>query len=256
MPCKLNGGDLVIKLSWQGEADLDLKVVEPTGSKCWALNRVTVGGGTLVGDTLADMNNETYVAAEAYSGEYRITIDRVWGRPQFDKAQLRIIRHQGTAEETEERISVDLTDKQPLKPIMLTDGRRTEAAYVPPPSAQKSSDAALAPVPTRHDQVLGQLRDLADPEAVGEVKGIRGSFGSPGASAAPEKQTVRTAPAPSPNDRVLYQTRVSSFVANSLEVTAQAVMSADRRSVRLSVQPMYTPLSSDANPKVVSSVIP
>src|SRR5262249_49506680 len=33
--------DLVIKLSWQGDADLDLKVKEPTGSVCWTLNRQT-----------------------------------------------------------------------------------------------------------------------------------------------------------------------------------------------------------------------
>ena len=41
--------DLVIKLSWQGDADLDLKVKEPTGSVCWVLNRQTIGGGTLTG---------------------------------------------------------------------------------------------------------------------------------------------------------------------------------------------------------------
>ena len=46
-----------------------------------------------------------------------------------------------------------------------------------------------------------------------------------------------------PNDRVMYQTRVSSFVSNSLDVTAQAVMSADRRSMRLSVSPVFAPLA-------------
>ena len=41
------------------------------------------------------------------------------------------------------------------------------------------------------------------------------------------------ASAPSPNDRTLMQNRVSSFVQNSMDVTAQAVLSADRRYVRL-----------------------
>jgi hypothetical protein len=31
--------DVVVRLSWQGEADLDLKVEEPTGSICTWQNR-------------------------------------------------------------------------------------------------------------------------------------------------------------------------------------------------------------------------
>src|SRR5262249_38536294 len=42
--------DLVIRLSWSGKADLDLKVEEPTGSTCSWMNRQTVGGGILIGD--------------------------------------------------------------------------------------------------------------------------------------------------------------------------------------------------------------
>src|SRR5262249_40397711 len=39
--------DLVIRLGWGGEADLDLRVKEPSGSVCSCVNRLTVGGGTL-----------------------------------------------------------------------------------------------------------------------------------------------------------------------------------------------------------------
>ncbi len=78
--------DLVIKLSWQGEADLDLKVKEPTGSVCWVLNPQTVGGGTLTGDAQSDPNSETYQAAEAFNGDYEVTVDRVWGRPLSGRA--------------------------------------------------------------------------------------------------------------------------------------------------------------------------
>ncbi len=80
--------DLVIKLTWQGEADLDLKVKEPTGSVCWVLNPQTVGGGTLTGDAQSDPNSETYQAAEAFNGDYEVTVDRVWGRPLSGRAQL------------------------------------------------------------------------------------------------------------------------------------------------------------------------
>ena len=234
--------DLVIKLSWEGQADLDLKVKEPTGSICWALNRKTVGGGTLVGDTLSDMNHETYMAAEAYSGEYQITVDRVWGQPKYNKAQLTVIRNQGTAEEkVSPPMTVDLSQNKPI-PIKLDGGRRTEAAYVPPPASQQTPDASLVPQ-SKHDLILAQLRDLADPEGYTESKGFRGGFGSPGASLA-EKPTKVSGP--SDKDKVLYQTKVSSFISNSLDVTAQAVMSADRRSIRLQMSPVYAPLAANS----------
>src|SRR5207248_2454331 len=79
--------DVVVRLSWAGQADLDLRVKEPTGSVCSCVNRQTVGGGTHIGDTLADRNVETYVAALAFPGRYQVTVDKVWGRPLGDKAQ-------------------------------------------------------------------------------------------------------------------------------------------------------------------------
>src|SRR5690606_14913336 len=84
--------DLVVKLLWQGEADLDLHVQEPTETECSPLKRQTVNGGTLLGDSLADMTRESYVAAEAYPGEYQIRVTKIWGSTLGNKAQLRIIR--------------------------------------------------------------------------------------------------------------------------------------------------------------------
>ena len=79
--------DLIIKLNWQGDVDLDLHVFEPTGSMCTPLSRQTIGGGVLMGDLLADMTSETYLAAEAFSGDYEVEIERVWGHPLNNKAQ-------------------------------------------------------------------------------------------------------------------------------------------------------------------------
>ena len=117
--------DLVFKLSWQGDADLDLKVKEPTGSVCWVLNRQTIGGGTMTGDAQSDRNSETYQAAKAFSGDYEVTVDRVWGTPLSNKAQLKIIRHQGTPQQSEELVTVDLKNGGAVK-VNLADGRRNE----------------------------------------------------------------------------------------------------------------------------------
>jgi tetratricopeptide (TPR) repeat protein len=246
--------DLVVKLNWQGEADLDLKVQEPSGSICSSLNRQTVGGGTLVGDTLADMTSETYTAGQAFSGDYVISVERFRGRPLGDRAQLRVIQHQGTAEESEQLLSVDLHSAAPTK-VRLNNGRRTEAAYVPPPSALQPVEP-VAPRGGKPD-VLAELRNAADPEITGVQKGFRAQTVSPTATrvsiAGPDRD-----PDPSPNDRAFYQTKIDSFVKNSLDVTAQAVLSADRRHVRVSLAPLAAPAAtiSDRAVTVSDPVIP
>jgi tetratricopeptide (TPR) repeat protein len=244
--------DLVIKLVWKGNADLDLKVKEPSGSVCSALNRMTVGGGTLIGDTLADMNSETYVAPLAFSGAYEISVDRVWGEPVSGEAQLKIIRHQGTKDETEKVETIKVQAGKPVK-INLADGRRREAAYVPPPEVQKASEATAEPESGRN--ILTQLRDLANPEITGYEKNMSGSTGSLGMPTV-STQPVKV-PEPTPNDRVYYQTRVAPFVKNSADVVAQAVISADRRYVRLSLNASFNGVTGvNTTPVVVNPIIP
>ncbi len=151
--------DLVIKLRWQGEADLDLKVIEPTGSVCTSLNRQTIGGGVLIGDSLADMTGETYLAAEAFPGEYEIEIEKVWGHPLNDKAQLRIIRHQGTPDEVEQLVTVEVKSRTSDRiKVKLEAGRRKEAAYVSAPNCNRSR-RTLPPcwkAPTRYCTSCGR----------------------------------------------------------------------------------------------------
>src|SRR5581483_4113847 len=97
-------------LRWQGQADLDLKITEPSSSVCSWLRRQTPGGGTLLGDTLEETNSEVYSAAEAYPGVYRIEVERAWGRPTGVRAQLIIVERQGTAEETIRTESIDVRE--------------------------------------------------------------------------------------------------------------------------------------------------
>ena len=64
-------------------------------------------------------------------------------------------------------------------------------------------------------------------------------------------------PADPSKDMVTYQTRVNPFVANSVDLTAQAVISADRRYVRLSLSPMFNVVSGvQPVPVVRSPLIP
>jgi hypothetical protein len=240
--------DLVFKLSWRGDADLDLKVKEPTGSICWVLNRQTIGGGAMTGDAQADKNTETYQAARAFSGDYEVTVDRVWGAPLSNKAQLRIIRHQGTPRESEELATIDLKKGGAVK-VNLTDGRRTESAYVPPPSAARPVSEGVVKTNDR-SSLMNKLRRLSEPDVQGVTVGIHGSTVGMG--------ETTSAPAPSsvtPMGGEQYQSKLSSFIANSLEVTTQTVMAADRRSMRVSMTPVFNTVT-DVKPVVSYPGIP
>lgn len=231
--------DLVIKMSFQGEGSLHLRVKEPSGSECTSYNRQTIGGGTLIGELLSESRSETYQASQAYSGDYIVRVERVWGKPQGGKAQIRVIRHQGTKDEQEDApITINVDGPQPFVKIALNGGRRTEAAYVPPAAAELRTEMETSkPLPTS-DRVLADLRNLADPEVTGVERGFKLLGGSNGAAYAPAAMPAPSAP--SPNDRTTYQTKVASYVANTLDITAQAVLSADRSQMRISLAPVFT----------------
>ena len=82
---RLRERDLVIQISWEpgasGPAEYELEVKEPTGGVCSSRFRVTPGGGTLLGGDLKQPGRLAYVASRAFSGEYRVTVRRLWGRP-------------------------------------------------------------------------------------------------------------------------------------------------------------------------------
>jgi tetratricopeptide (TPR) repeat protein len=247
--------DLVIKLLWQGESGLDLKVLEPSGSVCDSLNRQSVGGGTVLASGPSNPNGATYTAAQAFPGEYRITVEKVWGKPLGNKVQVRIIQHQGTEDETEQVVTLKMVSNisDPIT-VNLAKGRRTEAAYVAPQAAQQRLDATAEMTGNDGDAVLSQLRRLADPEVTGTERGRKGGVVAPGRP--PARPTAGAVPKSTEKDRTLYQSRVAPFVANSVDVTAQAVISADRRYVRLSLSVAGTIARPGLPPRVISPVVP
>ncbi|HXG09183.1 MAG TPA: VWA domain-containing protein [Gemmataceae bacterium] len=248
--------DLVIRLKWTGEADLDLRVHEPTGSICSPLNRQTIGGGTLIADLVTAQTDkekfEIYVAAEAFPGEYTLTVDRVWGRPTGDKAQVEIIEHQDTPKERRRLVTVDLKAGNTVT-VKLEEGRRTTAAHVPPPALQRPEGPTerLASNPS----LMAQLRDLASPVEFGTEPGIRGCVG--GAGLTMTREPARPLERPR-GEEVKYETKVAQFAVNTgANVTAQAAISADRRYVRLSMTPVFNTVTGvRTTPVINTSVLP
>jgi tetratricopeptide (TPR) repeat protein len=232
---RLKERDLVIHLSWaageSGAADLDLEVKEPTGSTCSCLQRLTPGGGLLIGDTLSQLNRESYIASEGFSGEYTVKIRRIWGRPLGGKAKLVIIKHQGTPEETRAE-KVIRFDREHTLTVKLEKGRRTSTAVIPPDEAYKRPEDNKEDL-AKPSEVMTKLHNLADPEFSGA--GAPRTWGSSGGSS----PASRVPPGRKQPEQVATQARVSPFFTNSFDLTAQAVVSADRRYVRLSVSPFF-----------------
>jgi hypothetical protein len=237
--------DLAIKLSWSGtDGALSLKVKDPTGSVCSFLNRQTIGGGTLIGGTLDQERGETYIAAEAFPGEYTITVDRVWGRPLGDKAQVEITRYKGTPREHTRVETIDFRLGNSVT-FNLDNGRRTAAADVPPPGANQRPEA-LESLDTVG--ILRQLRNMADPIDTGVEMGFRGGSSKPAVTAAP----ARTEEARPTIQQPTYQTRIAPYLSGSADLKATV-----RGDGTLTLSPVFnTVTNAQIRPVVTSPLIP
>jgi tetratricopeptide (TPR) repeat protein len=244
--------DLEIILRWEGDnADLDLEVREPIGTVCSSTQRQTPGGGVFLGDTLSETSQESYVAAQAFSGEYKLTVRRIWGRPLGGKATVEIIQHKGAPNESRKRTTIAF-DRTHTLTFNLEDGSRTSAASVPPPAANQRRKKVA--VPSTGDVVLNKLRAIADPELTGGESGLRGSF------SLPQAEPPRPIPAPKPNNPeniLFYQTKVPPMAANGADFTAQTTISPDGSTAWVKLSPVFESLSrAQTGPAVVSPLIP
>lgn len=248
--------DLVVKLTWEGgdrtgdSASLTLKVKEPIGTVCSSQTRQTPGGGVLIGDRVKDLKSE-YVAAQAFSGVYDVTVECLWGRPLGGKATVWVIQHEGTPRETRMPHTFVFDGRYSLK-VRLDEGRRTSLAAVPPPSQKKEE-----PVVERDThQAFNKLRNLAEPHNVGMENNMRGGLASAGVPT-PQRVTSRSSASRNPADQVTYQSKVTPSVASGADLAAQATVSSDRKSVRLSLSPVYQTMNRPpSGPLVTSPLLP
>jgi tetratricopeptide (TPR) repeat protein len=227
--------DLVITLSWEngngGSADLDLVVKEPCGSTCSMEQRQTPGGGTLLANHLTDMNHVSYVAAQAFSGEYEIIVRRNWGQTVGNKAKLKIVSHlAGTAQKLHPLVTLDLNQPQIVK-VKLVDGRRTTMAVVPPTPPPQSTAAQEE---RKGPSIYSKLYGLAHADFSGAKNETRAAGWTPGA----RLPSAAYLPIRKQPERTLFQTGLTPM-ASGVDLTAQAVLSADRQSLRLSVTPFF-----------------
>jgi hypothetical protein len=133
--------DLFIRLTWTGDADLDLLVDEPLGATAAYRTPRTVFGGSIIKNGYGKHPEEVYVCPRAFDGEYKVRIDIIYNdtkiRPRKEtektperpatQATLEIITHEGTPNEHKETRTLPIGEKTPAPIVVYLKGGRRQA---------------------------------------------------------------------------------------------------------------------------------
>ncbi len=206
--------DLQIRLTWSGEADLDLIIHEPLGTICSFDERYTAGGGALLhegaGPNQANCYEE-YVCAYAAAGYYIVHVEHVTGKVVGNRARLEVTRYAGTEHEQRDVIPVVFDERVKKYRISLHRGRRTEETPVFKPQTV-----------TQAERRLQTRRTLADVRRGYALTRPLPPHGKPPAAGA-----------------MAFAPQIS-MISSGVSLSAQAVVSPDRRYVRIGINPSFT----------------
>ncbi len=215
--------DCLVKVTWTGDADVDILVQEPSGTVCSFRNPRTTGGGVILGDSgPADSRSgslsETYVCPEAFNGTYHVRVRRVWGKLAAGKVTVEVYSHYGAKDQKYLRSQIAVGDLDSLVVFDLKDGRRRE-----PLAEQQVANAAAGQIAVNQLILAQQLNSLAGSQSA--ISGLGASRG--GLLGFPFIQQA-----------VGYMPVIQSFPSGAF-LTTSGVISADRRYVRVSPSPMF-----------------
>ncbi|MBR0236893.1 MAG: VWA domain-containing protein [Thermoguttaceae bacterium] len=228
--------DCIIRVSWAGQADIDIAVEEPGGTVCSMKNIQTPAGGFFMGDAHAGQlgkNNklmsETYVCPKGFNGDYRLAIKKLWGNVIGGKVKVELFTHVNADDLNSIKGKkpmvgyIQLKDDAAGMMFTLHDGRRTAA------SQQVIANAVNNQV--NRAILAQQLAQAFDPNAMAKLDGFVNAD-----QAAEEGRYYN------PYFRqgaVGYQPQIITLPTGT-NLMAQAVVSADRRYVRITSVPMFS----------------
>ncbi|MBQ6616678.1 MAG: VWA domain-containing protein [Thermoguttaceae bacterium] len=228
--------DCIIRVSWTGQADIDIAVEEPGGTVCSMKNIQTPAGGFFMGDAHAGQlgkNNkamsETYVCPKGFNGDYRLAVKKLWGNVIGGKVKVELFTHVNADDLNSLKGKkpmvgyIQLKDDAAGMMFTLHDGRRTAA------SQQVIANAVNNQV--NRAILAQQLAQAFDPNAMAKLDGFVNAD-----QAAEEGRYYY------PYYRqgaVGYQPQIITLPTGT-NLMAQAVVSADRRYVRITSVPMFS----------------
>jgi hypothetical protein len=210
--------DVLVELSWNGNGDLDLEVEEPLGTVCSFSQPQTQAGGYHLHDGFGPKPedcHETYVCPSGQSGEYRIKVKLAWGQIVGNRATLKITTHRGTPQEKVETKTLKIEEGQATATVKLEQGRRRQPRVVEDFAEARAARMAENRRPSRK----APNRDANVRRAAAQAEFTQGNKKRVGA--------------------VGYQP-VISVIPEGAQLGAQALVSPDRRYVRIGVAPMFS----------------
>ena len=224
--------DCIVVVSWTGDADIDLLVEEPAGTVCSLRNPRTTAGGVLLGDNFSHLTqdiagsfSEVYVCPQGFSGDYRMLVRRVWGSVTAGKVTVDVVTHFRTPQEKRISKNIPLNDGEALVKFDLAEGRRTE-----PLQEQQVANAAAGQIALRQQILAQQFAAAVDPGSLASLSQSRSGGGNGnGLSFIPVVN----------GGAVGYQPVIITLPEGA-NLMAMAVISADRRYVRVSPSPMFS----------------
>ena len=228
--------DCMIRVRWTGDADLDLLVVEPSGTVCSRLHKRTSSGGIMLGDQFSPDKShngeivETYVLPKGFAGNYQLIIKRVWGDVTSGKATVSITNHFKSNSQRSLTRQVELDKVGAIVNFALDRGRRTESL-----SDHAIKNYVREQLATNRNTLMAQLSQNRSSSAAGEF--FRGQFDVNG-------QIIGTN-----GVGVVQQVGYQPVIENIPEgTTLQATAStADRLFVLVAPNPAITVISSVSN---------
>ncbi len=209
--------DLLLRLTWSGVGDLDLNVEEPVGSICSVETPLTQGGGAHLHDGYGPYQDncfEEYVCAFAFPGDYRVKIRHVGGNIVGKRAKLSITRYKGTPNETTRIHTIAIGANDKVVRLTLPRGRRE----------------GITQVAVRDEKLL---RAVGLAERVGKKSGSRVAA----------RQFAKSRRRTRRNGRGVGFQPIIQFIEEGAQMTASAIISADRRYVRISVVPRFSTIT-------------
>lgn len=217
--------DLRVRLEWSGDGDLDLTVHEPAGTVCSFENTRTTAGGVLTHDGHGPKQEncyDEYICAAAFPGVYRLEVRHAWGDIVGKRAKLTVTHHRGTPHESVRVISVPVTEEGSAVRVTVTNGRREQLLALP--------DAAPKALPQASNRIVGELDARAQAAAARFRESLFRQVGGGGIVGGGTPAVGIGA--------VGYQPNIT-IVPDGITLNAQAVVSADRRYVRLTLNPSF-----------------
>jgi len=141
--------DLFVRLTWVGDADLDLAVEDPLGMTTSFRMPRTVAGGSIVKNGYGNHPEEVYVCPRGFDGDYTIRVETIYNneaKPAL-QATLEVFTHEGGSEEHKETKTITLGKSPAPVVIALKGGRRKVALpFIAPTTSVLPSSVTASPL--------------------------------------------------------------------------------------------------------------